>query len=49
MILVVAIIAAIVLTMRKRVGSKTQNPAEQVKVRSTDRVRIIKMEAETKD
>jgi len=48
-ILVVAIIAAIVLTMRKRVGSKTQNPAEQVKVRSTDRVRIIKMEAETKD
>ena len=48
-ILVVAIIAAIVLTMRKRVGTKTQNPAEQVKVRSVDRVRIVKMEAETKD
>jgi len=48
-ILVVAIIAAIMLTMRKRVGTKTQNPAEQVKVRSTDRVRIIKMEAEPKD
>ncbi len=48
-ILVVAIIAAIALTMRKRKGTKTQNPAEQVKVRSTDRVRVIKMEAETKD
>lgn len=48
-ILVVAIIAAIVLTMRKRVGSKAQNPAEQVKVRSVDRVRIVKMEAESKD
>ncbi len=48
-ILVVAIIAAIVLTMRRRAGTKTQNPAEQVKVRSVDRVRIVKMEAETKD
>ncbi|HHH43562.1 MAG TPA: NADH-quinone oxidoreductase subunit J [Gammaproteobacteria bacterium] len=48
-ILVVAIIAAIVLTMRKRKGTKTQDPAEQVKVRSSDRVRVIKMEAETKD
>ena len=48
-ILLVAIIAAIVLTMRRRPGTKTQNPAEQVKVRSVDRVRIVKMEAETKD
>jgi len=48
-ILVVAIIAAIALTLRKRPQSKTQNPAEQVKVRSQDRVRIIKMEAERKD
>ena len=48
-ILVVAIIAAIVLTMRKRPAAKTQNPAEQVKVRSQDRVRIVKMEAERKD
>jgi len=46
---VVAIIAAIVLTMRKRPAAKTQNPAEQVKVRSQDRVRIVKMEAESKD
>jgi NADH-quinone oxidoreductase subunit J len=45
-ILVVAIIAAIVLTMRKRPGTKVQNPAEQVKVRREDRVRVVKMEAE---
>jgi NADH-quinone oxidoreductase subunit J len=48
-ILVVAIIAAIALTLRKRPETKTQNPAEQVKVRSKDRVRLVKMEAETKD
>jgi NADH-quinone oxidoreductase subunit J len=47
-ILVVAIIAAIVLTMRKRPHTKTQNPAEQVKVRSRDRVRVVKLEAEKK-
>jgi len=47
-ILVVAIIAAIVLTMRKRGATKVQNPAEQVKVRSRDRVRVVKMEAEKK-
>ncbi len=48
-ILVVAIIAAIALTMRKRPGTKVQNPAEQVKVRREDRVRVVKMEAESKD
>jgi NADH-quinone oxidoreductase subunit J len=48
-ILVVAIIAAIALTLRKRPETKMQNPAEQVKVRSTDRVRLVKMEAETRD
>jgi NADH-quinone oxidoreductase subunit J len=48
-ILVVAIIAAIALTMRKRAETKTQNPAEQVKVKSTDRLRVIKMEAESRD
>jgi len=47
-ILVVAIIAAIALTMRKRAGTKVQNPAEQVKVRARDRVRVVKMEAEKK-
>ncbi len=48
-ILVVAIIAAIVLTLSKRKVAKTQNPAEQVKVRAKDRVRVIKMEAESRD
>ena len=48
-ILVVAIVAAIALTMRKRPGTKMQNPAEQVKVRREDRIRVLKMEAESKD
>jgi NADH-quinone oxidoreductase subunit J len=48
-ILLVAIIAAIALTMRKRPETKTQNPAEQVKVQAKDRVRIVKMEAESRD
>jgi NADH-quinone oxidoreductase subunit J len=48
-ILLVAIIAAIVLTMRKRPETRFQNPAEQVKVRSQDRVRLVKMKAEGRD
>ena len=48
-ILLVAIIAAIALTMRKRPETKFQNPAEQVKVRRQDRVRLVKMEAEKRD
>ena len=48
-ILLVAIIAAIALTMRKRPETKSQNVAEQVVVRSEDRVRIVKMQAEEKD
>lgn len=43
-ILTVAIVAAITLTLREK-KSKSQNIAEQVKVRREDRVRIIKMEA----
>jgi NADH-quinone oxidoreductase subunit J len=48
-ILLVAIIAAIALTMRKRPQTRYQNPAEQVMVRREDRVRVIRMEAETED
>jgi NADH-quinone oxidoreductase subunit J len=48
-ILLVAIIAAIALTMRKRPETKFQNPAEQVKARRQDRVRLVKMEAESKE
>jgi NADH-quinone oxidoreductase subunit J len=45
-ILLVAIIAAITLTMRRRPGTKYQDPAQQVKVRRADRVRLVKMPAE---
>ena len=48
-ILVVAMIAAIILTLRKRPETRYQNPAEQVKVQAKDRVRIIKMKAESKE
>ena len=44
-ILLVAMIAAIALTLRKRKDSKAIPPSEQVHVRSADRVRIVKMEA----
>jgi len=47
-VLLLAIIAAITLTMRKRPGLKQQNIARQVAVRSADRVRIVKMDAEGK-
>jgi NADH-quinone oxidoreductase subunit J len=42
-ILLVAIIAAISLTMRKRSKTKYQSPSAQIKVRKGDRLRIIKM------
>ncbi|MCF6191164.1 MAG: NADH-quinone oxidoreductase subunit J [Cocleimonas sp.] len=45
-ILVVAIIAAIVLTLRRRTGVKKQDPSKQVRTRSEDRVRLVKMKAE---
>jgi len=45
-ILLLAIVAAITLTMRKRPGLKKQNIAEQVAVRASDRIRIVKMKSE---
>lgn len=45
-ILLVAIIAAIALTLRKRTGSKTQNPAKQVRTRRDESVRLVKMKSE---
>jgi len=48
-VLVVAIIAAIALTMRRRPESKYQDIGKQVQVRSRDRVRIVKMAAVRKD
>lgn len=45
-ILVVAIIAAIALTLRRRRAFEFMKPEEQVNVRSKDRVRIVKMNSE---
>ena len=42
-LLLVAIIAAIALTLRGRKDSKHMDPSEQVRVRKADRVRLIKM------
>lgn len=42
-ILLVAIIAAIALTMRERKDSKSQNPSEQVRVKRADRVTLVKI------
>ncbi len=47
-LLLVAIIAAITLTMRRRPHNKYQNIDEQVRVRSQDRMRIVKMSSEKK-
>jgi len=47
-VLLLAIVAAITLTMRKRPGLKVQNIAAQVAVRAKDRIRIVKMDAEKK-
>ncbi len=48
-ILVVAIIAAISLTMRKRGdNTKHQNPSDQIRTKSSDRLRIVKMKSEEK-
>jgi len=47
MLLLLAIVAAILLTMRHRPGLKVQDVSEQVKVRREDRVRMVKMKPET--
>ena len=43
-VLLVAIIAAIALTLRHRKDSKHTNPSEQVKAKRADRVRLVKMQ-----
>ena len=45
-VLLVAMIAAIVLTLRERKDNKSMNPSEQVKVKRNDRLRIVSMPAE---
>ena len=48
-LLLLAIVAAIVLTMRHRVGQKVQDIGRQVSVRAKDRVRIVKQMNAEKD
>lgn len=47
-ILLVAIVAAISLTLRRRPNTLYQKPGEQVKVHRDDRLKIVKMPAEKK-
>ena len=49
LVLLVAIVAAISLTMRKHKKNKYQEPSEQMRVRKQDRLRIVKMKAEKKN
>lgn len=44
-LLLVAMIAAIALTLRQRKDSRSQNPAQQVRAKAADRVRLVKMDA----
>jgi NADH-quinone oxidoreductase subunit J len=46
LILTVGVIAAVALTLRHRPGTRKQQASEQVAVKASDRVRIIKMAAE---
>ena len=47
-ILTVAIVAAIMLTLRQRTNTRKQNPSLQVAVKASDRIRIVKMPSATK-
>ncbi|MFT4178554.1 MAG: NADH-quinone oxidoreductase subunit J [Thermomonas sp.] len=45
-ILTVAVIAAVMLTLRRRPGARHQNPSEQARTRAQDRIRMVSMPAE---
>ena len=46
-VLLVAIVAAIALTLRHRKETKYQNPSVQLSVRAADRLKIVKLPSET--
>ena len=48
-LLLVAIVAAIALTLRRRKDTKYQDPAKQVLVRRSERVRLVSMPAEKRE
>jgi NADH-quinone oxidoreductase subunit J len=45
LILTVGVVAAVALTLRQRVGVRHQTASQQVAVKATDRVRVVKMPA----
>ena len=45
-ILTIAVVAAVMLTLRRRVGAKRQSPSEQSRVRASDRLRMVSMPSE---
>lgn len=48
-VLLVAMLAAVMLTLRQRKGNKAVDPAVQIAVKRNDRLRIVKMVAEKND
>ncbi|MDX1667808.1 MAG: NADH-quinone oxidoreductase subunit J [Limnobacter sp.] len=46
LILLVAMVAAIALTLRKRKDTKSQTPSDQVRVKRADRVKLVSMQAD---
>jgi NADH-quinone oxidoreductase subunit J len=48
-ILLVAIVAAIALTLRQRIGTKSMDVAKQVAVKREDRIRMVSMPSEKKE
>jgi len=46
LILTVAVIAAVMLTLRRREGTRKQNPGDQSRVRAVDRMRLVDMPSE---
>jgi NADH-quinone oxidoreductase subunit J len=47
-LLLIAIVAAIALTLRRRKDSKSQNVADQVAVKRADRIRVMQVPSEPK-
>ena len=48
-ILLAAIVAAIALTLRRRPETRYQDPSQQVRVKRSERVRLVKMSSEKKN
>jgi len=44
-ILTIAVVAAVMLTLRRRAGVKHQDPSAQARVRASDRLRMVRMDA----